>query len=245
MRYSKILAGLALVGLAVVAAGALYVLGQEPAGGKTSILFLQGGGHDWKGQFRVLEGILTKTGDFTVAMTEDLNELKAENIKKYDAVLFYGSGLDFQNADQEKGLCDFVREGHAFVGIHSASDSFKKSDAYWELVGGRFAGHGGGKFTVYIHDADHPITAGLTDFEIQDETYSHNYHKNACMRSLIRMNRDGERQSMGWVQTYGKGRVFYTSLGHGMEAWKNPAWQRLVVRGIYWSLGRPVKDPQP
>jgi type 1 glutamine amidotransferase len=243
MRHHKQLAGLAVIGLALVGGLALFVPAEEPAGGKINIFFLQGGGHDWKAHFPILEALLTKSGDFTVTMSEDLNELKADSIKKYDVVLFYGSGLDFKDAEQEKGLCDFVRGGHAFVGVHSASDSFKKSDAYWELVGGRFAGHGGAKFTVYIHDTEHPITAGLAEFEIQDETYSHQYHKNQCMRSLVRMNQGDERQSMGWVQTYGKGRVFYTSLGHGREAWTNPQFQRLVVRGIYWSVGRKPKDP--
>jgi type 1 glutamine amidotransferase len=231
------------MGLAVVVAAAVLVSGEEAASQKIKILFVQGGGHDWKGNFALLDEVLRKTGDFAVTMSEDLNELKAENIKKYDVVLFYGSGMEFKDAEQEKGLCDFVREGRAYAGIHSATDSFKKSDAYWELVGGRFAGHGGGKFSVYIHDQEHPITAGLTEFEIQDETYSHQYHKNMCMRSLIRMNRGEERQSMGWVQPYGKGRVFYTSLGHGREAWTNPQFQRLVVRGLYWSAGRKPKDP--
>lgn len=48
---------------------------------------------------------------------------------------------------------------------------------------------------------------------------------------------------MGWVQPYGKGRVFYTSLGHGKEAWTNRHFQRLVVRGLYWSVGRKPKEP--
>ena len=187
--------------------------------------------------------MLTKTGDFECALSEDLNELTADRIKTYDAVLFYGSGLNFTDAKQEQSLCAFVRNGGAFVGVHSASDSFKKSDAYWELVGGRFAGHGHGKFTVYVHDKDHPITAGLEDFEITDETYRHRYHTNVCMRSLLRMNQGKERQSMGWVQHYGRGRVFYTSLGHGREAWTNPHFHRLVTRGLYWSVGRKPKNP--
>jgi type 1 glutamine amidotransferase len=106
------------------------------------------------------------------------------------------------------------------------------------MVGGRFAGHGSGRFPVEIHDKEHPITKGLEDFEIQDETYRHNYHRNLCMRSLIRMNRGDERQSMGWVQPYGTGRLFYMSLGHGREAWTNPHFQRLAARGVYWAARR-------
>ena len=239
-RYGRRL-GMAAVVLAVVAGATLLVAGA--GAGKVKVLMVQGGGHDWKTHLSMLADILTKTGDFEVVLSQDLNELTAERIARYDVVLFYGSGQNFETPEQEKGLCDFVRGGGGYAGIHSASDSFKKSDAYWELVGGRFAGHGSGTFTVYVHDKDHPITAPLTDFEILDETYSHHYHKNLRMRSLLAMNRGNERQSMGWVRDYGKGRMFYTSLGHGREAWTNPHFQRLVVRGITWSAKREVKDP--
>lgn len=222
---------------ALVALAAIAPAGQAKEG-KTRVFMLQGGGHDWKNHLPMLRTILEKTGDFTCTLSEDLDQLRAESIKNYDVVLFYGSGQNFSDPAQENGLLDFVRNGGGFAGIHSASDSFKKSDAYWAFIGGRFAGHGSGKFPVVIHDKDHPITKGLEDFEIQDETYSHNYHKNAIMRSLIRMDRGDERQSMAWVRDYGKGRMFYTSLGHGREAWTNPHFQRLVVRGIYWAAGR-------
>jgi type 1 glutamine amidotransferase len=218
------------------------VLAAANGGGKVRVLFLRGGGvHDWQGNTPILTAILDKTGDFDVTYTENLDDLK-ERIKQFDIVIQYTTGMTL-TPEQEKGYCDFVANGGGYVGIHSASDSFKNADRYWEMVGGRFAGHGGGKYNVYIYDKEHPITKGLPDFEIQDETYSHNYHKNATMRCLTRMNRSNERQAMCWVSHYGKGRVFYTGNGHGREAWTNPHFQRLVVRGAYWAAGRKVKDP--
>ncbi|KPK42154.1 MAG: hypothetical protein AMK72_14580 [Planctomycetes bacterium SM23_25] len=229
--------------LAVVVVSAAVVSAEEAPAAKIRIFMLQGGGHDWKNHLPMLGEILTKTGDFEVTISDDMDQLKADNIRKYHVVLFYGSGLNFSDPAQEQGLCEFVRGGGAFAGIHSATDSFKKSDAYWELVGGRFSGHGGGKFTVRIEDKNHPITKGLQDFEIQDETYRHNYHPKAQRHDLIRIDRGQEQQSMAWVRDYGKGRVFYTSLGHGREAWANPHFQRLAVRGIYWAVKREPKDP--
>jgi uncharacterized protein len=215
---------------------------------KIKVLFLRGGGiHDWKTSTATLVPIFEKMGDFEVTLTENLDDLKADNINKFNLVLFHTTGLNFAageaGKEQEKGLCDFVRNGGGWAGIHSASDSFHASDAYCELVGGTFIGHGGGKFTVYVIDQDHPITKGLSDFEIQDETYAHKYHKNMVIRSLLRMDKGNERQCMGWVQEYGKGRVFYSGLGHGKEAWTNPAWQRFFIRGCYWAAGRDPKDP--
>ena len=230
----------AMVAMAFLVAGALSVEAAE----KAKVLFLRGGGiHDWKTSTQVLMPVFEKTGDFEVTLTEKLEDLNADNLKNYNLVLFHCTGLEFTSPDQEKALCDFVRDGGAWAGFHSVTDSFKKSDAYWEMVGGRFAGHGGGKFTAYIIDKEHPITKPMEDFEIQDETYSHQYHKFASLRTLVRMNKGNERQSMAWVQDYGKGRVFYTGLGHGKEAWTNPQFQRLLVRGMYWAVGREPKDP--
>jgi len=210
---------------------------------KIKVLFLRGGPvHDWKNNPPILKAVLDRTGDFEVVFTEDLDDLRTR-IAQCDVVAVYTTGMTL-TPEQEKGLSDFVTGGGGFAGIHSASDSFKNSDRYWEMVGGRFAGHGHGTFMVHVYDRGHPITRGLEDFEIVDETYRHHYHSNAQMRSLIRMNRGEERQSMGWVVSqYGKGRLFYTGLGHGREAWANPHFQRLVVRAMYWAAGHEVKDP--
>lgn len=226
--------------LGVIAAAGILVAAN--ADKKIKVMFLRGGGiHDWRNCTPILASVLEKTNDFEVTFTENLDDLK-ERIKQFDIIIQYTTGMQLTK-EQEKGLCDFIQNGGGYVGIHSASDSFKNADRYWEMLGGRFAGHGGGKYTVYIYDRDHPITKGMRDFEIQDETYSHNYHRNAQMRSLTRMNRGNERQSMSWVSSYGKGRVFYTGNGHGREAWTNPHFQRLVVRAAYWAAGRKVKDP--
>jgi type 1 glutamine amidotransferase len=110
-------------------------------------------------------------------------------------------------------------------------------------MGGRFSGHGGGKFWMRIEDKKHPVTAPMEDFEISDETYRNKYHPDFKLHSLGHMDRGEEQQSMIWVQTHGKGRIFNTTLGHGKPAWTNPHFQRLVVRGLYWAAGRKPKDP--
>jgi type 1 glutamine amidotransferase len=222
----------------VVAAKVLVADGSDK---KIKVMFLRGGGHDWQNCPPIMKAVLENTNDFEVTFTENLDDLR-ERIKQFDIIMQYTTGMK-PTKEQEDGLCDFIQNGGGYVGIHSATDSFKNCDRYWEMVGGRFAGHGSGKFTVYIYDHEHPITKGMEDFEIQDETYAHNYHRNAQMRSLTRMNRGNERQSMAWVSSYGKGRVFYTSNGHDRRAWENPHFQRLVVRGAYWAAGRKVKDP--
>ncbi len=234
-----------LILICTVLLGVIVAVGILPAADsskKIKVMFFRGGGgHDWKNCSPIMKSVLEKTNDFEVTFTENLDDLK-ERIKQFDIIMQYTDGMD-PTKEQENGLCDFVQNGGGYVGIHCTTASFQKCDRYWEMCSGRFAGHGSGKFTVYIYDHEHPITRGMKDFEIQDESYTHDYHRNAQMRSLTRMNRGNERQSMGWVSSYGKGRVFYTSNGHDRQAWVNPHFQRLVVRGAYWAAGRKVKDP--
>ena len=218
------------------------LIGEAAAGEKIKVLLMGGRGHDWKGFHAVISEVLKKTGDFDVTLSAKLDDLEPERIKKYDLVLFYGSGGDFTDPQQEQGLVDFVKGGGGLAGVH-ATDAFKKSDVYWRLLGGRFTTHGGGKFWLRIEDRKHPVTAPLKDFEISDETYQNQYHPKFKLHSLGRIDRGNEQQSMVWAQEYGKGRVFNTTLGHGKEAFDNPQFQRLVVRGLYWAAGRAPKDP--
>ncbi|MFW6125095.1 MAG: ThuA domain-containing protein [Pirellulales bacterium] len=209
---------------------------------KIDVLLLGGRGHNWKGFHQVTAPVLEGTGDFNVTLSAELDDLKPESIRKYDVVLFYGSGGNFTDPAQEKGLIEFVEGGGGLGGVH-ATDAFKKSDVYWRLLGGRFTGHGGGKFTIRIEDPAHPVTAPMEDFEIRDETYRSKYHPDFELHSLGRVDRGKEQQSMIWVQKVGKGRVFNTTLGHGGAAWKNPHFQRLLTRGLYWAAGEKPQDP--
>ena len=221
----------------------LNCLGVPPidAPGKIKVLMVGGrGSHDWSGFYDILDPLLEKAGDFVIDLTLEIDSLRAPFISKYDVVLFYGPGGDFTNPSQEKGLHDFVKKGGGLAGIH-ATDAFKKSDVFWRLLGGRFTTHRGGEFTIRIMDKGHPVTAHFDDFRIHDETYQNEYHPKFKLHSLFRMDRGQEQQSMGWIQNYGKGRVFNTTLGHDGKAWKNEEFQKIVRRGLYWAAGREPK----
>ncbi|MBN2270317.1 MAG: ThuA domain-containing protein, partial [Sedimentisphaerales bacterium] len=102
------------------------VLAAANGGGKVKVLFLRGGGvHDWNGNTPILTAILEKTGDFDVTYTENLDDLK-DRIRQFDIVIQYTTGMSL-TPGQEKGYCDFVADGGGYVGIHSATDSFKNA----------------------------------------------------------------------------------------------------------------------
>ena len=112
---------------------------------KIKILYMGGRDHDWKGYYDSIVPLFKKQGDFELIFSNKLDDLKAENIKKYDVVLFFGSGGNFTDKSQEIGLEEYLKNGGGIVGVH-ATDAFKKSDAYWKIFGGQFIGHGGVPF---------------------------------------------------------------------------------------------------
>ena len=204
-----------------------------PSKKETKVLFMVGGGfHDFKTLPPILAEKLNQTGRFKVTITEDRDELTAPKIAKYDVALFFTQGGKL-TPEQEKGLTEFVASGKGYAGIHCASDSFPDSDAYFKLVGGRFSGHGRGTFPVHYTAKSNQVVKGLTDFEITDETYDHKFHQDAKVLVLARRATDSAPSV--WIQYYGNGRVFFTGLGHGKEAFENPAFQELMVRGLTWA----------
>jgi type 1 glutamine amidotransferase len=226
-----------VLALAVSAACGVVLAGQaaKPAA-KSKILMMVGGPfHDNPQLYPILQNALEKTGDFTMTISRDLDQFKAANIANYDLVLIYCTHLTLTK-EQEDGLVGFVKGGKGLVGIHCATDTFRDSDAYWKLVGGRFRSHGNETFKVNITGKSHPIVKGMSDFEISDETYCDDFHPDSKVIVLMRRDKDGEPAA--WVQYYGKGRVFVTGLGHGKSAWENPAFQELIKRAAEWATFR-------
>lgn len=232
----KALCGLLVV--VVVLGGCLAACAGEAAKpvAKSKVLFLVGGPyHDQPELYPILQKVLEDTGEFTVTLSRDLDQFKAENIKNYDLVIIYATRLTL-NKEQEDGLVGFVEAGKGLVGIHCATDTFRESDAYWKLVGGRFRTHGNETFKVNVTGKSHPVVKGMSSFDISDETYTDDFNPDS--KVIVLMRRDKDSEPAAWVQYYGKGRVFVTGLGHGKAAWENPAFQELVKRGAEWATWR-------
>lgn len=203
---------------------------------KSRVLFIVGGPfHDNPALYPILQKKLEDTGQFTVTLSRDLDQFKPGNISNYDLVVIYCTQLHL-TSEQESGLVGFVESGKGLVGIHCATDTFKDSDAYWKLVGGRFRSHGNETFKVNVTGKSHPVVKGMSSFEISDETYCDDFHPESKVIVLLRRDKDSEPSA--WVQYYGKGRVFVTGLGHGKPAWENPAFQELVMRAAQWATFR-------
>jgi type 1 glutamine amidotransferase len=174
-----------------------------------------------------------------------LSKLAKLSPSDYDVVLFYTSVMELTQAE-EHGLQKFLGEGGGIVALHGASLSFPKSQFWTHLIGARFKGHipGTHKLNIVIVDREHPITKGVPDFQIVDEEYKHNFinepkHVLARFRERPKGSDQSENMDILWTRHIGRGRMFYSALGHDKEAWTNPDWQKLIAQGLCWAAGRP------
>ncbi|MFW6157389.1 MAG: PVC-type heme-binding CxxCH protein, partial [Balneolaceae bacterium] len=174
--------------------------------------------------------------------TDDPDDLNPEKLEDFDALMLYANHEEISSS-QEEALLDFVAEGNGFLPIHSASACFGNSDAFIELVGGRFKEHGAGTFTAEVSDDTHPVTEGLEAFETWDETYVHDRHNDDRTVLMERVDEEeNHTEPWTWVRNHGNGRVFYTAYGHDERTWGNPGFHELVRNGVVWSVEDHVRE---
>jgi type 1 glutamine amidotransferase len=166
----------------------------------------------------------------------------------FDGVMFVSTTGELPVPDLE-GFLAWLRAGHAFVGFHAASDTFKSSDAFTEMVGGHFAGHpwtAGKEHGFVVHEPDHPLSSMFAPrFRWQDEIYQYDgRYVPDNLRVLVSLDMAASRPRepwhvpVSWVRDYGQGRVFYTNFGHNDATWNDPAFQKHATEGIAWAIGR-------
>jgi type 1 glutamine amidotransferase len=202
--------------------------------------------------------VASSQAEFDAKMKAEMEKLSPANLAKYDGVIFVNTTGDLPLPDRD-AFIKWVADGHALIGMHSASDTFHSYRPYIELLGGEFAGHGP-QISVAVNKLDpaHPATAGLPDVWniAQEEIYMFKNYDRSRVRDLLGLSVSPKDKSAGhfpvsWVREEGKGRVFFTSLGHREDVWdetsevkdrKNPpevakAFQQHILGGIRWALG--------
>jgi type 1 glutamine amidotransferase len=146
--------------------------------------------------------------------------------------------------EQEKGLLQAVKQGTGLAGWHGGiGDSFRNNPEYQFMVGGQWVAHPGGVIdnVVNITDTKDPVTKGLTDFHMHSEQYYMHVDPNVKVLAMTTFNGehapwiDGAVMPVAWKKTYGKGRVFYSSLGHVAADFNVPEALEIQKRGIRWA----------
>ncbi len=200
---------------------------------KKALLMIGGDYHPFDACGRILADFLKSYGTAECTVTSDREAFR--KLGGYDVVIVYTQGGKLSKA-QEKGLCDWVAGGGALVGIHCANDSFVTNERYMEMVGTQFSGHGPVcEFAVNIADQEHEVSRRFSEFRITDEFYLCKRRTKADLRAVMTGKWQFEKQPAAYVREYGRGRVFYTILGHDERAFRNPAFGKLIHRGIWWA----------
>jgi type 1 glutamine amidotransferase len=198
----------------------------------------------------VLREIGAASRAFEVTVAGDSSAVNHENLRDYDAIVFYTSGELPLSDSQKESLLDFVRSGKGFAGIHSASDTLYNWPEYGELLGGYFDGHPWHQeVAIETEDPVHAATRHLAPaFRITDEIYQFRSFIREQVHGLLRLdnnsvnlnvpgvNRSDGDFALAWTRSFGSGRVFYTALGHRDEVWQDKRFQRHLLNGIRWTM---------
>lgn len=192
---------------------------------------------------------------FTVEATEDSASFSDAQLSQFNAVVFLNTTLDVLNDDEQVAFERFIQAGGGFVGIHAAADTEWEGDWIWyrRLVGAVFKNHPNEPSNVQsaridLVDHQHPATEKLDgSFVISDEWY--NYRdmnpENKVLLTVdeqtYRGGEHGEIHPIAWYKEFDGGRAFYTGLGHSIETFANPNFQKILLGGLQYAVGGKVK----
>lgn len=212
-----------------------------------SALIVQGGweGHEPKQCVDIFTPFLEDHG-FDVRISDTLDVYLEESFMRSLTLIVPVWTMGTITKEQEQGLLDAVREGVNTAGWHGGmGDAFRQNVEYQFMVGGQWVAHPGGviDYRVNITDHEHPITQGLSDFDMHSEQYyMHTDPSNNVLAETVFTGEhafwiDGNVMPVVWTRMYGKGRVFYASLGHVASDFDIAEARIIVERGMLWAAG--------
>jgi hypothetical protein len=200
---------------------------------------------------------LGKKAGYEIVCSKDGTLLNPDKIGQWDGFLFYATGDLTKPAKSDpappmtpegkQALLDAVAAGKGFVAIHAGNDAFRLGyDPFIQMVGGEFLGHGAQqKSWSRVKDPKFPGMDGVQDFELNEEWYAPK-NLNPDLHVIIAQDTNGMKGPQyekrppypaTWARMQGKGRVYYTSLGHREDVWDNPLFQKILMGGIRWAMG--------
>jgi len=200
-------------------------------------------GHEPKQCVDIFAPWLEKQG-YKVEVSDSLDSfIDLEKLKKLSLIIpAYTQGEITQ--EQVKGLLGAVESGVGIAGWHGGmGDSFRTSVDYQFMVGGQWVAHPGNiiDYRVNILDHDDPVMKGLKDFDMHSEQYYMHVDPKVKVLATTTFSGkyapwiDGTVMPVAWKTMYGKGRVFYTSLGHIAKDFDVPEAKTIVQRGMLWA----------
>jgi len=218
--------------------------------------------HDQPFHYAELAGILAGEAGLDLHVTRDLDVLDSSRLDEVDVIVNWTTFLDV-TPSQVEALLAAVEGGTGFVALHGGNATFWNSPDYLQMLGSRFVSHDEIKrFSVHIEQPSHPIVAGVSDFEIEDELFEIGGDVNAFEEftaafaergwasDVVRLGAgplqpdvtvlaSADHRPLLYTRQFGEGRVHYNALGHDERALRNPRYRQLVAQGVKWAAGTP------
>jgi type 1 glutamine amidotransferase len=172
-----------------------------------------------------------------------------ENRNKYDVLVFYHMWQKITE-EQKKFFADCIRQGKPVVALHHSICAYDDWEEYWHIIGGKYFHKttilNGKEYPAcsYIHDLHfmarvvdkkHPITKGVKDFELFDETYK-GYYVEPGVKTLLTTTDTTSTPVIGWTKMYGKARIVTLQSGHDSPTFQNPNFRQLLRQSIEWVI---------
>jgi type 1 glutamine amidotransferase len=220
----------------------------EPPPGSIRILVITGG-HDYKiEQFnQMLSSMAPDVIYQIVEFPAAFDMFLPENRDKYDVLVFYHM---WQKISEEQATVfeECIRGGKPVVALHHSICAFDDWPEYWNIIGGKYfhkvTTFNGKEYKPcsYIHDihfrvkvdaATHPVTRGVSDFEIFDETYK-GYYVEEGVTPLLMTDEPSSTPLIGWAKEYGRSRIVVLQSGHDVPTFENSNFRKLLKQAIQW-----------
>ena len=186
-----------------------------------------------------------------IQLPDSADLLKPGLEKEYDVIVMYDM-VEGISQQQQNSFIELLKKGIGVVSLHHNPGAHRTWQESGHIIGGKYVFEAqklGGKkheksdydhdqdYIVKVADKTHPITQGISDFEIHDETYK-NYYTSPDVKVLLTTDYSKSDREIAWVTKYEKSPVFYLLLGHDSKAWANQAYPKLLLNGIRWAAGK-------
>jgi uncharacterized protein len=202
-------------------------------------------GHEPEACAGLFAGLLKERG-FEVEVISDLERYTdTEFMQRLDLIVPIWT-MSTITPEQEKGLLNAIRSGVGIAGWHGGmADSFRNSVDYQWMVGGQWVQHPGNIIDYQVNiTSDDPIVAGLSDFWMHSEQYYMHVDPSNTVLATTTFSGDhgdapwikGVVMPVVWKRQFGKGRVFYSSLGHVLRDFDVPEAREIMLRGMAWAV---------
>ena len=212
-------------------------------------ILLTNGGHGFEEElFYKMFDNLPSISYTIIKLPDSADMLKPGLEKEYDVIVMYDM-VDSISEKQREAFVALLKEGIGIIALHHNLAAHKNWDEYRKIIGGIYLFESqilDGKERIkssYSHDQDikvtvtdksHPITRGISDFQIHDETYK-DYYTSADAQVLLTTDHPMSDPELAWTIKYHNSRVFYLLLGHDSQAWHHPDYPKLLLNAIRWA----------